>query len=225
MKLAVFDTEFSALETWQSIASPHDIQLQSGKSMDSLRSILSADTLIVVVDCTIAPSDFVTLLESCASAYPQHVYIGTGLGVAVNHIVALMQRGVAWFFEKPLRRVLLQDAMPRILQLANNTMSQLHDYRTLSKLFQTLTVREREVLDLILEGISNKESANQLQISVRTVEARRAKVYHKFETDNMVGLVRKVERLNQLHHRFGNKKTDGPTSVLHSHLRQSQVSS
>lgn len=225
MKLAIFDAETPALETWQAIASPYEIQTHSGRTLDNLRSILTSDTMIVVVDSSIAPSDFVNLLESCATAHPQHVYIGSGSGIAVNHIVELMQRGIGWFFEKPLRRLLLQDAMPKMIQMASRTLSQLQEFRSLSKLFQTLTIREREVLDLILEGISNKESANRLEISVRTVEARRAKVYHKFDTDNMVGLIRKMERLNQLHTRFGNKKSDAHSSVMHPHLRHNQVAS
>ena len=52
-----------------------------------------------------------------------------------------------------------------------------------------LTEREREVLTLISEGSSNKEAANLLGISSRTVEAHRARIMKKMEVDSFVDLV------------------------------------
>lgn len=224
LKFALFDSDPAAQAIWQSSVDPLTFRFQTGTSLENLRNALYDETMVVVVDVSIAPVDFLTILSSCAMAQPHHVYIGTGGMIAVNHIVELMQSGVAWMFDKPLRRNLINEAMPRIVEMANATFSQLKEYRRLCSLFQALTIREHEVLDLIMEGVSNKDSASQLQISVRTVESRRAKVYHKFETDNMVELPRKIERLSQLQSRFGAKKSDSQQPVLRSHLNQRQVS-
>lgn len=58
-----------------------------------------------------------------------------------------------------------------------------------------LTQREREVLDLIADGLSNKEIASRLDLSVRTVEAHRINIKRKFELDGTAALMRfAVER-------------------------------
>jgi DNA-binding CsgD family transcriptional regulator len=56
--------------------------------------------------------------------------------------------------------------------------------------FASLTAREREVLELIIGGSSNKEGANRLQISPRTFEAHRAQIMRKFGTRNTAQLIR-----------------------------------
>lgn len=53
-----------------------------------------------------------------------------------------------------------------------------------------ITSREREILQMIVDGHSNKEIADTLTISVRTVEAHRQNLFRKFDVDNIVKLVR-----------------------------------
>jgi FixJ family two-component response regulator len=52
-----------------------------------------------------------------------------------------------------------------------------------------LTQREREVLDLVVAGKLNREVAEELAISVKTVEAHRAKIMEKLEVDSLAELV------------------------------------
>ena len=63
--------------------------------------------------------------------------------------------------------------------------------------FRTLTSREREIVQLLAEGQSNKEIANKLSISVKTVETHRATVMRKLEINSIVELVHYAIR-NQL---------------------------
>lgn len=58
--------------------------------------------------------------------------------------------------------------------------------------FSKLTAREREVLQLIAEGHSNKEAGRQLGISPRTVEVHRARVMDKLGAKNAADLMRIV---------------------------------
>jgi DNA-binding CsgD family transcriptional regulator len=53
-----------------------------------------------------------------------------------------------------------------------------------------ITPREKEILQMIVDGYSNKEIGDQLSISVRTVEAHRQNLFRKFDVDNIVKLVR-----------------------------------
>jgi RNA polymerase sigma factor (sigma-70 family) len=63
--------------------------------------------------------------------------------------------------------------------------------------FRTLTDREREIVQLLAEGKSNKEIANKLNISVKTVETHRATVMRKLDLNSIVELVHYAIR-NQL---------------------------
>ncbi|MEM1328124.1 MAG: response regulator transcription factor [Bacteroidota bacterium] len=60
----------------------------------------------------------------------------------------------------------------------------------------SLTKRERQIMDLVLSGMSNKEIAEQLNKSVRTVEAHRFNLMKKLEVKNVTELAQKVEELS-----------------------------
>lgn len=63
---------------------------------------------------------------------------------------------------------------------------------------EPLTTREREVCDLICRGFSNKETARKLGISARTVEDHRLQAMKKYRAENVVQLVRKVYKLDEI---------------------------
>jgi two-component system, LuxR family, response regulator DctR len=58
-----------------------------------------------------------------------------------------------------------------------------------------LTERERDVMRLVVEGLPNKLIADQLEISVRTVEVHRARVFDKMEVKSAVELVNVLRQL------------------------------
>ena len=55
-----------------------------------------------------------------------------------------------------------------------------------------ITVREREVLDLLVEGMSSREIGSQLSVSTKTIEAHRARINDKMRSDDLAHLVRMV---------------------------------
>ncbi len=65
------------------------------------------------------------------------------------------------------------------------------------KVFAVLTAREREIVQLLAEGKSNKEVAVALGVSVKTVDAHRANVMHKLDLHSVTDLVRYAVR-NQI---------------------------
>ena len=67
--------------------------------------------------------------------------------------------------------------------------------RGLSDRIAELTERERDVMRLVIEGLPNKLIADQLAISVRTVEVHRARVFDKMEVKSAVELANKLRGL------------------------------
>ena len=55
-----------------------------------------------------------------------------------------------------------------------------------------ITAREREVLDLLVEGYSSREIGSQLGVSTKTIEAHRARINDKMRSDDLAHLVRMV---------------------------------
>ena len=100
--------------------------------------------------------------------------------------VDTLKRGAFDFFEKPFNDNKLMDRVQEALaasQLAG-AMAAVHTR------LAALSVREREVLDLILGGKMNKVIADQLGISMRTVEVHRAHIFDKMNVKTAVELAR-----------------------------------
>lgn len=104
--------------------------------------------------------------------------------------VQLMKEGVVDFIEKPFDpQRLIETVRGCIGFLTDQSLQRERAAHTDAHLL-TLTQRERQVFDLLVEGKSNKEIALALDISPRTVEIFRAKVMTKMQADNLSSLIR-----------------------------------
>jgi two-component system response regulator DctR len=99
-----------------------------------------------------------------------------------------VKRGAFDFYEKPFSDNALVDRIEQALQRSQQTLQQ-HRHRTsLQQNLADLTERERDVMRLVVEGLPNKLIADQLDISVRTVEVHRARVFDKMAVKSAVEL-------------------------------------
>ena len=105
------------------------------------------------------------------------------------------QRGAFDFCEKPFSDNALVDRVERALALSEERLAQLILQRALQARLDELTERERDVLRLVAEGRPNKLIADELGISVRTVEVHRARVFEKMEVKSAVELAQKLQKL------------------------------
>ncbi len=112
-------------------------------------------------------------------------------GVAeVPEAVEAMQHGAFDFLQKPVSADDLLDRMRRALAFDTATRATLMERRKVQARFDSLTDREREILSLVLEGLSNKEAAARMKLSARTVEIHRASLLRKVGARNTAHLVR-----------------------------------
>jgi two-component system response regulator DctR len=129
---------------------------------------------------------FETLLTNgLAKAWP--VIFLTG-HADVPTAVDSVKRGAFDFCEKPFSDNALVDRIEQALALSNQRLaSQVISADVASRLAE-LTDRERDVLRLVVEGLPNKLIADQLDISVRTVEVHRSRVFEKMSVKSAVEL-------------------------------------
>ncbi len=111
----------------------------------------------------------------------------TGHGDVPSAVDAL-KRGAYDFVEKPFSDNALVDRVLQALALSGEAIARRAQARLLQQRMQELTEREREVMQLIVRGLPNKLIADQLHISVRTVEVHRARVFDKMEVKSAVEL-------------------------------------
>jgi len=129
---------------------------------------------------------FESLLErGIAHAWP--VIFLTG-HADVPTAVDSVKRGAFDFCEKPFSDNALVDRVEQALALSRERLAARAQRRQLEQRLQELTERERDVMQLVARGLPNKLIADELEISVRTVEVHRARVFDKMEVKSAVEL-------------------------------------
>jgi two-component system, LuxR family, response regulator FixJ len=117
------------------------------------------------------------------------VIVMTGHG-DVPIAVRAMKAGAADFIEKPFTDDLLIDCVRRALALSAETLRLSAEVSETLRRLETVTAREREVLEGMVAGHPNKVIAHDLVISPRTVEIHRARVMEKMDARSLSALVR-----------------------------------
>lgn len=145
----------------------------------------------MLLDVRIPGLSGLELQEQLAKRYAYHVPIifVTGHG-DVKMAVRAIQFGAFDFVEKPFRDQELLDKIQRAIVFDAEQRGKVAKQVEITELISTLSPREREVFDLVAEGMSNKAIAYTLELSSKTVEAHRAKVMEKLHAKSLADLVK-----------------------------------
>lgn len=109
--------------------------------------------------------------------------------------VDAVKRGAFDFCEKPFSDNALVDRIEQALMQSARVLAELSEHTGLRARLDGLTERERDVMALVVEGLPNKLVADQLDISVRTVEVHRARVFDKMQVKSAVELANLLRNL------------------------------
>ena len=110
--------------------------------------------------------------------------------MAVNAVKA----GALDFIQKPFRDQDLIDKVHCAIREDAQNRSQIREAAEIQSRIESLTPRERQLLEMVVAGRANKVIASDLNISQRTVEIHRARVMKKMKADSVTDLVRMVMR-------------------------------
>jgi len=120
---------------------------------------------------------------------PMPISFITGHG-DVSMAVSTMKRGAVDFIEKPFKENELCALVERMLTKARVDFAQADQRKNTQSLLSILTGRERQVLERIVAGRLNKQIADDLSISIKTVEAHRANIMEKLNVNTVADLLR-----------------------------------
>ncbi len=123
------------------------------------------------------------------------VIMMTGHGSARSAVQA-MKNGAFDFLEKPLNATELVDSVHSALRY-DECQRRVQEHRQVFKQrVNTLTPREKQVMELVVSGLANKQIAAEIGVGQRTVEAHRNRVMHKMGAESLAALVKMSLTIN-----------------------------
>jgi RNA polymerase sigma factor (sigma-70 family) len=114
----------------------------------------------------------------------------------IEMAVSVIKNGAFDFIEKPFDESRLLASIQTAVALRREQVSDAAELDTLRSRFNTLSLRQRQVMELAVAGLSNKEIAHRLDIRPKTVENHRAWVMERIDANNLAELVRIAMRIS-----------------------------
>lgn len=153
---------------------------------------------VVLLDVRMQPlSGPVTFEQLKALGCPWLVLFLTGHG-DVSTAVGAVKQGAWDFLEKPFQDNLLVDRVEQAMQVLRAQSDAARQAQRLRQALALLSAREREVLDQLILGHYNKNIADHLGITARTVEFHRANIFEKMGVESAIELAHQLGRLTPI---------------------------
>lgn len=187
----VVDDDDAALHSLVVLLKSDGLNAQGFSTPQEFLAVFAPDARgCLVTDLRMPGMDGVALLKGLRSAggiLPVIVITGHA---DVSRAVEAMKAGARDFLEKPFESEVILRAVRACLEENDAAVDAKAARHKVARRIESLTQRERQVLDLIMEGASNKVIAQRLVISPRTVEIYRANVMSKMRADTLSDLIR-----------------------------------
>jgi two-component system response regulator FixJ len=190
IKAHVIDDDDDARESLAFLLSTADVPVATYPSAKAFLAVASAVRGVVVTDVRMPEMDGMELVRRLADLGVRlPVIVMTGHG-DVPLAVEAMKAGVVDFIEKPYDDVAMLGAIRAAIDRHAEVGARQAERADFQRRIESLSARERQVLDGVVAGKANKVIAYDLDISPRTVEIYRAHVMTKMEAESLSGLVR-----------------------------------
>jgi len=188
--LHIVDDDDGFRESLVALLDGHEFDVATSASVDEFLARIPAERpACALVDLHMPRRSGLDLLQTLGKTrIGVPVIMMTGAG-DVPSAVRAIKAGAIDFIEKPLERDRLLEAVRAAFAHSRDRVSRRRTASAFHQRLDRLTEREREVLEHLLRGRSNKTIAFELRISPRTVEIHRARVMQKLEMETAAQLI------------------------------------
>jgi two-component system response regulator FixJ len=196
MTVALIDDDAAVLDSLRMLLQKRGMLVECfASAQDFLARFGSMSVSCIVSDVRmpgLSGLDLQAELLKRGSSVPVILITGHGdIAMAVNAI----KLGAFDFIEKPLDFHKLMESIRRAAKTSERQQTQLDQIADARKRVSELSQRQRQVMEMVAQGLSNKEIGLRLGISSRTVENYRAWAMEKMGATNLADLVRMVVQL------------------------------
>jgi DNA-binding NarL/FixJ family response regulator len=171
---------------------------EAGEGNEALRLIKEFKPNLILLDITMPNGNGFDVLEHLARESPDIRVIVLTVHEAGEYAMRALREGAAGFLPKSAASAELEQAIHTVMrgevyispETSKKTLLEYGKGATKRDLLATLSPRQREVLRLIAEGLTTKQIAQALEISVKTVESHRAQLMERINIHDVASLVR-----------------------------------
>ena len=210
-KIYLFEEQQLFCETLQFfINSQDDLEVVGSESEESslIHNIYSANPDVILFGINKINTKPYFLIDDIRKEFKDLKIIVLNDGLDIKEMRKLFKNGVNGFLEKNSHNLELLNSIESVMadkiyvdiKIRERLFSEYFDMpsKNTVALHQELTMREIDVLKLICEGYNSKEIAEELFISINTVETHRKKIIQKFNVKNSIGIVRYALQNNMI---------------------------
>jgi len=189
----VVDDDPAVLDALAVLAKSVDLNVLPFSSADQfLKNYDEGQPGCLITDVYLPDMDGSALQErlvEMGSQLPIIVMSGHGdIPLAVN----MIRKGALDFIEKPFSNHLMLERIQQALRLDEQRRTKSSKNDLAQQYYAALTPRQKEVLEYLIEGLPNKVIAAKMFVSPRTIEAHRANILRKMDSDSVVSLAQKI---------------------------------
>lgn len=193
----VVDDDHSVRESLESLLRLEGLQVETfATAQDFLARPRARVPSCLILDLSLPGLSGLDLQKQVAGERPDMPIIFiTGHG-DVPTTVRAMKAGAVEFLTKPFTDDVLLNAIHHALERSRSVIDWEAELQKVRDCYASLSLRERQVMALVVRGFLNKQVGSELGISEVTVKAHRGRLMQKMKADSLAELVEKAARLN-----------------------------
>lgn len=197
MKIILVDDHAILLDGLKKLIEEDDmlqVVAAEGNVPDAIRAIDKHKPDLVITDYNLGDHDGLSLVQKCKRLFPQMKFIVLSMHDEAHLVKEILKEGINGYVLKKDTKAELLEAVYAVrsgrMYLSNDINNMLVKSLQEPDEGKILTSREREILKLISQEFTNRDIAEALFISERTVETHRKNIFRKTKTTSLVGLIK-----------------------------------